>query len=349
MVQKERASLWTIKHLLTRLSGDHTWIPCEIVETERDIDLFGDDQGGRFEKSIVKDDGDRLSASTSISDEAVQQAGLLLGEAERPVDTSLGAEKVTAETATAGVDALPISSIPLPDVEAAVGERIDEQVEDGDDSLKALNEVTDAPIQADIDGSMAVEDAATMSGSYVPDERKENQEPGEMEITNADDGAEEEDNPAPRRMRTRAQAQAASDNTATSRSGSVTPDSNTEPFIHPYFLAPASSRPDRDLGLPKHEAEETRRLLQLYIQKQEEVCRGAQRVYDGLLKADRYRHMVMKWAKAEGHVGHNRDMSDGEDWYDKEEWGLEEDLKKGQDEEEEDAATTAKKTRTRRQ
>jgi hypothetical protein len=59
--------------------------------------------------------------------------------------------------------------------------------------------------------------------------------------------------------------------------------------------------------------------------------------------------MVMKWAKAEGHVGPNRDMSDGEDWYDKEEWGLEEDLKKGQDEEEEDAATTAKKTRTRRQ
>jgi hypothetical protein len=89
--------------------------------------------------------------------------------------------------------------------------------------------------------------------------------------------------------------------------------------------------------------------LQLYIQKQEEVCRGAQSVYEGLLKADRYRHLVMKWAKAEAHVGANRDMSDGEDWYDKEEWGLDEDLKKGQDEEEEDAATTAKKTRTRRQ
>lgn len=61
------------------------------------------------------------------------------------------------------------------------------------------------------------------------------------------------------------------------------------------------------------------------------------------------RHLVMKWAKAEGHVGEDRGMSDGEDWYDKEEWGLTEDLKKGQDEEEEDAATTAKKTRTRRQ
>jgi len=129
----------------------------------------------------------------------------------------------------------------------------------------------------------------------------------------------------------------------------MSPDSSLESFIHPYFLAPRKSHPDRDLGLPQHEAEETRRLLQLYIQKQEEVCRGAQKVYDGLLRADRYRHLVMKWAKAEGHVGVNRDMSDGEDWYDKDEWGLEEDLKKGQDEEEEDAATTAKKTRTRRQ
>jgi hypothetical protein len=42
-------------------------------------------------------------------------------------------------------------------------------------------------------------------------------------------------------------------------------------------------------------------------------------------------------------------MSDGEDWYDKEEWGLEEDLKKGQDEDEETGEISAKKTRTRRQ
>jgi hypothetical protein len=129
----------------------------------------------------------------------------------------------------------------------------------------------------------------------------------------------------------------------------MTPDSSNDLLVHPYFLVPRSSHGDRNVGLPQHEAEETRRLLQLYIQKQEEVCRGAQRVYEGLLKADRYRKLVMKWAKAEGHVGLNRDMSDGEDWYDKEEWGLDEDLKKGQDEEEEDAATTAKKTRTRRQ
>lgn len=72
----------------------------------------------------------------------------------------------------------------------------------------------------------------------------------------------------------------------------------------------------------------------LYVQKQEEVCRGSWRLYEGLLKADRLRKTVFRWAKAEAHVG---EMSDGEDWYDKEEWGLEEDLKKGHDEDEDDA------------
>jgi hypothetical protein len=173
--------------------------------------------------------------------------------------------------------------------------------------------------------------------------------PEETEVASLEDGVEDAEEPAPRRMRTRAQAQAASENTASSRARSISPDSGEEMFISPYFLAPPKSHPDRDLGLPQHEADDIRRLLQLYIQKQEEVCRGVQKVYDGLMRADRYRQQVMKWAKAEGHVGVNRDMSDGEDWYDKEEWGLDEDLKKGQDEEEEDAATTAKKTRTRRQ
>lgn len=310
------------------------------METGNDIDLFSDNQGGRFGKSNAKEDGDHISTSTSISDDAVRQAGMILEEAERPVGTVPGAEPATAETPATGMDVDMALGTPIPDIDAVVG------VGTGDEAdRQKATEGTDTPVQVDV----AVEDTTMDSKSQIPDELKDNRELDSTDITNADDGAEEEDNPAPRRMRTRAQAQAASDNTSTSRSGSGTPDSSTEPFIHPYFLAPPSSYPDRDLGLPKHEAEEARRLLQLYVQKQEEVCRGAQRVYDGLLKADRYRHMVMKWSKAEGHVGPNRDMSDGEDWYDKEEWGLEEDLKKGQDEEEEDAATTAKKTRTRRQ
>jgi len=51
----------------------------------------------------------------------------------------------------------------------------------------------------------------------------------------------------------------------------------------------------------------------------------------------------MRWCKAEGHVG---EMSDGEDWYDREEWGLEQDLVKGREEEDDEAAAApGKKTR----
>ncbi|KAJ4403732.1 hypothetical protein N0V85_005030 [Neurospora sp. IMI 360204] len=121
-----------------------------------------------------------------------------------------------------------------------------------------------------------------------------------------------------------------------------------EPYIHPIFLAPRTSHPDRDFGLPEQEAEDVRRLLQLYVQKQEEVCRGTRKLSEGLRKADRYRQTVLSWAKAEAHSGPNRDMSDGEDWYDKEEWGLTEDLKKGEDEVEEETAVTQKKTRNRK-
>lgn len=119
-------------------------------------------------------------------------------------------------------------------------------------------------------------------------------------------------------------------------------------FVHPMFLPPELSRPDRDVGLPEQEAEDIRRLLALFIQKQEEVCRGVTRLHDGLNRAQRLRQDVLHWSKAEAHSGVNHDMSDGEDWYDKEEWGLADDLKKGQDDEEEDTTTTGKKTRARR-
>src|SRR5205814_6033910 len=142
------------------------------------------------------------------------------------------------------------------------------------------------------------------------------------------------------RMTTRAQAQAASDNMTSVRSRSVSPaPSNEEFFIHPLYKIPPAALPNRTFFLPVAEADETRRLLQSYVQKQEEVVRGSEKLYEGLLEADRMRKNVLKWAKAEGHVG---EMSDGEDWYDKEEWGLDDDLKKGQDEEEDDGGNHGK-------
>ncbi|KAB8289525.1 hypothetical protein EYC80_010684 [Monilinia laxa] len=326
MVQKEMASLWKIKHLLTRFSGHDTWIPCESVETEYDASFFETEtERHRAQvKRVAKEHADMMSRVNlgPESDDSVAVSGLMI----------MGVEG----DAASGVAAL----------QALKGKEKASNVDKDMITTSANGEIGD-PSNADGTGNYS----ELAPGTRPPPEdiemdQDDSQEPGDaMDIEPM--AEDTENNPVPRRMRTRAQAQAVFDNATRSRS--ITPDLNGEPFVHPYFLAPRSSFPDRDVYLPRGEADDLRRLLVHYIQKQEEIIRGAQKVYEGLLRADRLRHLVLKWTKAEGHVGDNRDMSDGEDWYDKDEWGLSEDLKKGQDEEEEDAATTAKKTRTRRQ
>lgn len=74
-------------------------------------------------------------------------------------------------------------------------------------------------------------------------------------------------------------------------------------------------------------------------------------MHESLLRACRMKEDVLEWCKAEGHVG---EMSDGEDWYDHEKWGLAEgeDLKKGADEDEieavDESRATGKRGRGRR-
>ncbi|KAL3420763.1 hypothetical protein PVAG01_07208 [Phlyctema vagabunda] len=335
MVQKERASLWKIKHLLTRLSGDNTWIPCEVVETEKDFAFFGDEWEQRNERKFPKDVTHEDVVHNSIK--GGLKDGLEHGKKSETIENGIVDKAVQQEHDTNEDTVMGNQS-----------ETID-RGENGD--VLALEKAKPSTIIGEGGGSISyTSDTAmdTEAGTEATTDRMPDDGDSRIvESVNAEGpGDDKEDIPIPRRMRTRAQANAASDHTPTSRTRSMSPESDNEVLVHPFFLAPRTSYADRDFDLPPPEAEETRRLLQLYIQKQEEVCRGAQKVYDGLLKADRYRHLVMKWAKSEAHL---RDMSDGEDWYDKEEWGLEEDLKKGQDEEEEDAATTAKKTRTRRQ
>jgi hypothetical protein len=156
----------------------------------------------------------------------------------------------------------------------------------------------------------------------------------------ADDASDTASQQTAHRMTTRARAQAAS---TPSPPHSPSSDVNA---IHPLFAFSADSIPDRDLGLPPNEAEETRMLLMAYVQKQEEIARATADLYRGLLQADRMRQDVFKWCKAEAHVG---EMSDGEDWYDGEEWNLDQDLLKGRDEEEDETAVAGKKsTRQRR-
>lgn len=158
----------------------------------------------------------------------------------------------------------------------------------------------------------------------------------------------------PRRMTTRAQTNASHPqqgyDISSQPSSPSAETANSIPPAHPLFLVPDSIRPDVNFGLPPNEAEETRRLLWSYVQKQEETVRGFEHMLESLLRACRMKDDVFEWCKAEGHVG---EMSDGEDWYDREKWGLAEgeDLKKGADEDEAevDEGRTTKRGRGRRQ
>lgn len=364
-----------MKHLLTKLSGDHIWIPTSSIVTPDDISFFGDGRDDyrihllkkhQSENEVV--DTERLEDNTAGEDTVINgtmeaQAGPV--ETEPMLDATTGEDDVvmvdvsnhnssgqqasateSTEHGTTGAESAAVNG----DSEAI------ETINSGPEPLKLeaaqnINGIEQVDTVA-VDGEP--KSAAPTNADQVAEEVAHQADDPDTTLLDPDvpaedeaEGKEEADVPAPRRMRTRAQAQAASDHTERSRTRSLSNASN-DSFVHPFFLAPTSSIPDRDFSLPAQEAEETRRLLQLFIQKQEEICRGSQKLYEGLLKADRLRGAVMKWAKAEAHTGENG-MSDGEDWYDAEEWGLDGELKKGQDEEEEDAATTVKKTRTRRQ
>jgi hypothetical protein len=322
LVRKENAALWKVKPLLTRLHGDHNWAPCGLMTDSNDIDLFAED----FINVIPSQ---ALLASIVTADTTptvVNGAGKSAGPSSitAPGADNSGEGKVSSdnkpEETSSNQDAEKTSSKVNGEKEANTTQesKADDTVSKKPDANGELNKAPEGE-----EGSKTKE--ADTSTAPARD--------NDVEMTESTDVAA-------------ASRKAAVD--GKQQRLSLTPDVSDNLFIHPLFIPPRSSRPDRDQGLPDQEAEDVRRLLQLYVQKQEEVCRETSKLFEGLLKAERYRKTVLKWAKAEAHCGDRREMSDGEDWYDKEEWGLVDDLKKGQDEEEEDTTQTQKKTRNRR-
>lgn len=384
MIHKERNTLSDMKHLLVKFRGDASWIPGECMVSEDDAELFAIPK--LHNGSLVPKIGQQANGNTSAKNAFSQPDGhnavkhsidgdkevrLLqgnLGTTSQPqkgheenhrfpqqggygesgtispkpdsgtsgdISQSGAGSQVLNETQASETrsDSAPNPAVhtdrhPLTDSSASITS-ISLAGNAADSSMTDVKDAPEPPIEGtDGDEFMATE-ATASSGAGA---------------ANEDDQMEDIQVPA-HRMTTRAQAQAVSDKTRSSHTRSPTPDALNPPYIHPLFIAPQTALPDRDFGLPLTEAEETRRILMMWVQKQEEVVRGVERLYEGLLKVDRMRKTVYKWCKAEGHVG---EMSDGEDWYDKEEWGLEEDLKKGQLEEEDDTVIQGKKTRGRR-
>lgn len=318
-MQKENRSLWQVRHLWTSLCGDSTWVPCSTMVGTNDIDFY-------IEKSTA-----RQSQDSTKTGEGASSPAKLNGETSK--NDAPGA-RATNELKTSSEHDAAISAdadVPMDDANAPEKRKTPprqnvEMMETDDGASKEQPTATDVNKENGEDaangdtaklingGGPSTETAShgRKKGSRLPSEDVHMQD-GEAANEASHNGVEA-----------------------------------SQSFIHPMFLPPPNAALDRNLGLPDNEAEDMRKLLSLYVQKQEEVCRGAARLHLGLLRAQRLRKDVLHWSKAEAHSGPNRDMSDGEDWYDKEEWGLTEDLKKGQDEEEEDTTTTGKKTRNRR-
>lgn len=339
IMHKENAALWKIKHLQTKLNGDHTWVPCEMMIGPNDLEFFKDDYPDG-PQGLLKPDGAIPILMHTQDDDKPNGHSATNGNSqtpnlkELPRDSS-HADKADVPMTDADAPPNPIRTTQrlTSNEERDVNQPLQRSSKDQERAELTSREVAAHPQRT---GRLI-----SQGGTRAPDSHTAD---GRTTTSLTVPGGSDRDNMQLASLNSDMAGKTTND---LGRPVSVLSDSANDLPIHPMFLAPRSARPDRDFGMPEGEAEDMRRLLQLIVQKQEEVCRGVKRLYEGLLRANRMRKTVLTWSKYEAHVGPNRDMSDGEDWYDKEEWGLEEDLKKGQDEEEDEPQTT-KKTRTRR-
>lgn len=347
LMQKENSALWKVRPLLTRLSGDHTWVTPQMMLGPNDQELFRQSYSPRTLKRKKSPAGDVNGMMTPNINGGSTAQPSINGEAGHTVNgESSGREKL----ATYGGDVMMLDSSGNIQTKSTDGDRDGARVANGEQTSQNMPRGHQGKVAPHSAKEGTAEEAGgpqTNGNSTDPISTKQRGKQPETRKGQEDSDVEMVDGSAAAATGPSAGTNQASAHLHHNDSRAVSPSaaSNGEPFIHPIFLAPKSIHPDRDLGLPEQEAEDIRRLLQMYVQKQEEVCRGTRKLYQGLLQADRLRKTVLEWSKAEGHIG---ELSDGEDWYDKEEWRLTEDLKKGQDEEEEDTTPAQKKTRNRK-
>jgi hypothetical protein len=360
-LQAARAALWKAKNLLTEFRGDGLWVPGEAVESEDDFEIFHPKRlkvdHGAVSRSRPRHHAPGAADKKAAEDPEVEQNANSEGSHGNDApETGVQDQQAQEDVEMADVETTAADGTKTADGEAETARDVESPTQDGTEAAKEEPEpsgATDDPDPTVLDKTNGMKPTEGSSKDQVTEPLEKTLSMGNDSITvesalpeGSQAGSDEDEAtpPPPRRMTTRAQAQAASnslDNSnSSSRTRSQSPTTSTfsSNYIDPLYLLPDSAMPDRNFGLSPTEAEETRRLLITYIQKQEEVVRGHEKIFQGLARANRYRKMVLEWCKADGHTG---EMSDGEDWYDKEYWGLDEDLRKGIDEEEEVEAAVA--------
>ena len=335
MVRREKEVLWKAKRLLRRFRGDADWVACETFEQEGDAGmLLAEEQEGV--ESVVpsvtlepgstneEEGGDVVFGNGSGSGDALREnAEGLEGDA---MD---GVEAMDMALQQATVEAEKTTDVAA-DADDIVKEELQKQPDNGNSAEEnGKTKQNNAIEQTDSEPATALQNPALIDLQHPT-------EPEAASEQTSTSGKETNTPTIPSHsMTTRARARSPQ-RSPTPLSRDSTPSS--PPQIHPWFHIPPTSLPDRDLGLPAQEAEETRRLLLLYVQKQEHVIRQLTSLYTGLARADRLRKDVYRTCKAEAHLKDDgkgnmvTEMSDGEDWYDVEEWGLTKvELKVGRD------------------
>ncbi|KAK2772692.1 hypothetical protein FQN53_004471 [Emmonsiellopsis sp. PD_33] len=377
-LRQEQVILHKAKRLHRELLGDAPWMPCGFLETMDDRNIF-DPRCGFSGQAPSKHGNGRgksgfstRSGSATHQTTAPQKSSLpilsnndVAGSANgTPADLQPGDQDVEMANAEE-----PLEEKPNKDTTSEPPKMNGQAVSppastNGDDVTKPAEAQSPKPPANEEPPDTKKEPNDEAPDNAVTDGNDVNMKDKDTEdIENdVDDGASDTSSPEPpRRMTTRAQAnQAANPHHPTSPTSSGTarshsplyPDSNDAHLtVHPLFLVPPTHI-DRTCGLPPTEADEIRRMLWSYIQKQEETVRASRRMYHMLLGVCRKKELVWEWCKADEHAG---ELSDGEDWYDPEQWGLKEgeELRKGADEDEaegvvDEGRATGKRGRGRR-
>ncbi|PGH19121.1 hypothetical protein AJ80_04199 [Polytolypa hystricis UAMH7299] len=380
-LRQERARLWKAKRLHREFLGDSPWMPCGFLEALEDRNLFEPASiAAQQQQSTLRSftsHQSRSASSSHIGGPTQQPEDQPQDQKPEPEpmaieDDTQDKKELPDDQQEANQDAEMPDATDEPVADGPVAEEKTPDRAPSPPREKEAEPFT-AILQGQDEIKPSIDDTQSLHMDQDEDEQPEPQpqpmkddnggpaDDNDKPPTNDDASQKEKDNRAeddegehsspepPRRMTTRAQANASNPqppnqsdspglSDATTRSGSPADTDISLLTPHPLYYLPTSPNLDRLCGLPPLEADETRRLLWSYIQKQEETVRGFARMYDMLLKSLRMKDEVWEWCKAEGHVG---EMSDGEDWYDKERWGLGEgeDLKKGADEDEVDVIT----------
>lgn len=327
-LREERKNLWNAKNLYRCFTGDESWIPCEKVEALGDWELFGPQPGqGSIQSRKRKLNGDGVPEMNGV--DQIDHVG----------EQSNGNDVEMVESEKQAEQSIEQSLVPETNGIHEDG--------DGTDTTTHMN-----PAELDQD-KHGVEKEEDQEHKHNP------QADGEAEVESEIGVAEEDRSPSstpPAPLRRITRALAANNNptsTAATPPRSSSPATPTIPVSpstlqpHPLFLLPASltlaHQPHPSTlplsiahsGLPPDESLETRKLLGIYIQKSEETIRSLARILAKLTKATSRRDKLVEWCLAEAHVG---ELSDGEDWVDEERWGVQGELRKGRDEEENNGA-----------